>query len=93
MCRELKDANQEPEILVSIPDEDDIFWWHFTFEGPPDSPFSGGIYHGELNMPPNYPMGPPTVKVLTVIFQSYFFQKKYFPIFCLLRFKPIKSQK
>ena len=83
MGRELKDANQEPEILVSIPDENNIFRWHFTFEGPPDSPFSGGIYHGELNMPFNYPMGPPTVKVLTVIFQYYFLKEICFPIFRL----------
>merc|ERR1712216_288777 len=47
------------------PTEDDIFEWHFTIHGPPDSDFEGGIYHGRINLPPEYPFKPPAIMLLT----------------------------
>ena len=35
--------------------------------GPPDSPFSGGEYHGVLLFPPEYPFKPPGIKVCTPV--------------------------
>lgn len=40
--------------------------WHFTMRGPVDTPFAGGIYHGRLILPVNYPMAPPALYFLTV---------------------------
>jgi hypothetical protein len=36
------------------PLEDDILTLHYVIEGPPDSPFAGGHYHGVLKFPPEY---------------------------------------
>ena len=29
--------------------------WHYVVEGPPDSPYAGGHYHGVLKFPVEYP--------------------------------------
>ncbi|CDI85659.1 ubiquitin-conjugating enzyme e2, putative [Eimeria praecox] len=39
--------------------------WHFTLRGPPDSPFEGGLYHGRIVLPKNYPFAPPSLMLLT----------------------------
>ncbi|VDO79823.1 unnamed protein product [Heligmosomoides polygyrus] len=45
--------------------QDNLFEWHFTVRGPLDSDFDGGIYHGRILFPPEYPMKPPNVVILT----------------------------
>lgn len=47
------------------PLEEDILTLHYVIEGPPDSPYAGGHYHGVLKFPPEYPMKPPSVLMLT----------------------------
>jgi len=46
--------------------KDNLFEWHFTIRGPADSEFDGGIYHGRIVLPPEYPMKPPSIIILTV---------------------------
>ena len=48
------------------PLEDDMFEWHFTIRGPDDTPFAGGIYHGRILLPADYPMKPPNIVFMTV---------------------------
>lgn len=43
-----------------------MFEWHFTVRGPPDTEFDGGRYHGRITLPPEYPMKPPSIMLLTV---------------------------
>ena len=39
---------------------------HFTIRGPPaPSPYAGGIYHGRIILPPQYPLRPPAFRFLT----------------------------
>ncbi|KAL3163216.1 Ubiquitin-conjugating enzyme E2 32 [Trebouxia sp. C0010 RCD-2024] len=40
--------------------QDNIFEWHFAIRGPPDTEFEGGIYHGRIILPPEYPFKPPS---------------------------------
>eukprot|EP01105_Mastigella_eilhardi_P006973 TRINITY_DN18464_c0_g1_i1.p1 TRINITY_DN18464_c0_g1~~TRINITY_DN18464_c0_g1_i1.p1 ORF type:complete len:266 (-),score=67.48 TRINITY_DN18464_c0_g1_i1:128-904(-) len=49
----------------AAPLEDNLFEWHFTFTGPEDSEFAGGVYHGRLILPAEYPMKPPNIVLLT----------------------------
>lgn len=51
---------------MACPLEDDIFEWHFTLRGPPDTEFEGGQYHGRILLEPEYPMKPPSIIMLTV---------------------------
>ncbi|XP_010188231.1 PREDICTED: ubiquitin-conjugating enzyme E2 J1 [Mesitornis unicolor] len=59
---ELKDPTDH---YHAQPLEDNLFEWHFTVRGPPDSDFDGGIYHGRIVLPPEYPMKPPSIILLT----------------------------
>ncbi|RNF02875.1 ubiquitin-conjugating enzyme [Trypanosoma rangeli] len=43
----------------------DIFEWHFTMQGPDNSPYEGGLYHGVIRFPRNYPLAPPDIIFLT----------------------------
>ena len=43
-----------------------MFEWHFTVRGPPDTEFDDGRYHGRITLPPEYPMKPPSIILLTV---------------------------
>ena len=47
------------------PLEENLFEWHFTVRGPADSDFEGGIYHGRIILPTDYPMKPPNIIVMT----------------------------
>ena len=46
--------------------QDDMYEWHFTIRGPEDTPFEGGVYHGIIRLPSEYPMRPPSILFLTV---------------------------
>lgn len=48
------------------PLEDNIFEWHFTIRGPPQTAFEGGVYHGRIILPSEYPFKPPSIIFLTV---------------------------
>jgi ubiquitin-conjugating enzyme E2 J2 len=39
--------------------------WHFVLEGAKATDFDGGIYHGKLVFPPNYPFKPPSISIFT----------------------------
>jgi ubiquitin-protein ligase len=52
---------------AAAPLEDNMFEWHFTIRGPKGSDFEGGIYHGRILLPPEYPFKPPNIIFTTVL--------------------------
>jgi ubiquitin-protein ligase len=65
LMREAAELSQPTDMYVAKPLDDNLFEWHFTIRGPPDSPFEGGIYHGRITLPHDYPMKPPSLMLLT----------------------------
>lgn len=57
--RELK--KNKSSYYTAFPLEDNIYEWHFTIRGPRDSEFEGGIYHGRIILPEEYPLRPPDI--------------------------------
>lgn len=49
----------------AAPLENDMFEWHFTIRGAEGTDFEGGIYHGRILLPPEYPYKPPHIIFLT----------------------------
>lgn len=47
--------------------QENIFEWQFAIRGPNDTEFEGGIYHGRIQLPSEYPFKPPSFMLLTVI--------------------------
>ncbi|KAI5810887.1 ubiquitin conjugating enzyme [Peziza echinospora] len=55
-----------PDIHAAPLSDASLFEWHFTIRGPPaPSPFSAGVYHGRISLPPTYPLRPPSFRFLT----------------------------
>jgi len=51
--------------LVAEALEDNIFEWHFAIRGQRGSDYEGGVYHGRILLPPEYPFKPPDFVMLT----------------------------
>ncbi|KAI1214535.1 UBC-like protein, partial [Annulohypoxylon truncatum] len=57
-------TSPSPDYTAS-PLESDLFEWHFTLRGPPNSSFADGLYHGRIVLPPTYPLRPPSFRFTT----------------------------
>ena len=57
--------SSSPIDVVAAPLDDNLFEWHFTLRGPPGSVYAGGLYHGRVLLPSNYPFRPPDIVMLT----------------------------
>ena len=53
-----------PHFYVE-PLKDNLFEWHFTLKGLKDSPYEGGLYHGKIVLPEEYPFKAPDLVFLT----------------------------
>ena len=52
---------------IAFNTKDNVFEWHFTIHGTPNSDYEGGIYHGRILLPPEWPMKPPQIIFTTVM--------------------------
>ncbi|KAI3821791.1 hypothetical protein L1987_09363 [Smallanthus sonchifolius] len=66
ILQEVKEMQSNPsDDFMSLPLEENIFEWHFAIRGPSDTEFEGGIYHGRIQLPSEYPFKPPSFMLLT----------------------------
>lgn len=65
LMKEAQELREPTEQYHAQPLEDNLFEWHFTMRGPGESEFDGGLYHGRIILPPEYPMKPPSIILLT----------------------------
>jgi len=62
-------ASLEEQTLVSAqPNENNLYEWKATITGPPETPYEGGIFKFDIELPNDYPFSPPIVTVKTKIF-------------------------
>jgi ubiquitin-conjugating enzyme E2 J1 len=65
LLREAQELSEPNAEFWAQPLEDNLFEWHFTIRGAPETDFEQGIYHGRIILPPEYPMKPPSIIMLT----------------------------
>ncbi|KAK7332697.1 hypothetical protein VNO80_29452 [Phaseolus coccineus] len=66
ILQEVKEMHSNPsDDFMSLPLEENIFEWQFAIKGPRDTEFEGGIYHGRIQLPSEYPFKPPSFMLLT----------------------------
>ncbi|EIE23404.1 UBC-like protein [Coccomyxa subellipsoidea C-169] len=58
-------ADPPPHVPAVHVNEKNMLEWHYLIEGPPDTPYAGGMYIGKLRFPPEYPFKPPAIMMLT----------------------------
>ena len=63
---DVRELSVDPsDQYAAAPREDDMFAWDFAIRGPADTPFEGGVYHGRIILPTEYPFKPPHIMLLT----------------------------
>ncbi|OIR58254.1 MAG: ubiquitin-conjugating enzyme E2 [Amphiamblys sp. WSBS2006] len=81
---EIRDIRKEPASLVSITmfgeekqtssisivqaEENNLFKWKATMQGPEGTPFEGGAFELEVTIPEDYPTHAPEIKFLSQMF-------------------------
>ncbi|CAB5297940.1 unnamed protein product [Rhizophagus irregularis] len=69
---EIHDIDNDSTPLISaapIGDgDDDLFHWEAAIIGPPNSPYSGGVFFLDIHFPIVYPLKPPTVIFKTKVY-------------------------
>ena len=68
--KDMKELKDSPFPLVNVaaaPTEDNFFIWHANLRGPEASAFYGGVFHIEITFPQNYPVSPPSIRLMTSI--------------------------
>lgn len=67
--KELEDIAKDKACAISVAPVDPADMTHLrgTFTGPEDTPYHGGTYHIDINIPATYPFHPPHMKFLTRI--------------------------
>ncbi|KJH51423.1 ubiquitin--protein ligase [Dictyocaulus viviparus] len=64
-----KDYNKllkEPVPYVrAAPLQENILEWHYIIFGAPNTPYEGGVYHGKLVFPNDFPFKPPSIYMIT----------------------------
>eukprot|EP00088_Acartia_fossae_P064368 TRINITY_DN791_c0_g1_i1.p1 TRINITY_DN791_c0_g1~~TRINITY_DN791_c0_g1_i1.p1 ORF type:complete len:218 (-),score=12.42 TRINITY_DN791_c0_g1_i1:551-1204(-) len=51
--------------IVAEPLPSNLLVWHYVVTGPEDSPYKGGMYHGKLVFPREFPFKPPSIYMIT----------------------------
>ncbi|KAI9794946.1 MAG: hypothetical protein M1833_007320 [Piccolia ochrophora] len=66
ILREASELSSSPSPdYHAAPLDTNLFEWHFTLRGPPNTPYAAGLYHGRIILPPTYPLRPPSFRFLT----------------------------
>ena len=55
-------------LTVGLPEEDNYYKWTASFQGPKDTPYTGGIFFYEIILPKDYPNSPPEIHFKTPIY-------------------------
>jgi ubiquitin-protein ligase len=64
LSQELKDCSKDSEtsgLLVELVDQADMLHWKCTIKGPVGTPYEGGIFDVDVQLPSDYPFVPPKV--------------------------------
>ena len=85
--QELKEINdnyneEEFNIYAGPKDDENIFEWEVSIQGPEDSPYEGGTFHFEFFFPKDYPFKSPKIICQTPIFHPNFNQNKGAEVCC-----------
>lgn len=70
IAKELEECREDTNsgVTIELPNESDLTKLVGYFSGPPDTPYQGGIFQVDINIPNEYPFKPPKMKFGTKIY-------------------------
>jgi ubiquitin-protein ligase len=69
LTQELKLITTDPpDGITAGPNDDEMSFWSASIAGPPGSPYAGGTFFLEIEIPSNYPAKPPSIKFKTAVY-------------------------
>ncbi|XP_056442131.1 uncharacterized protein LOC130379374 isoform X2 [Gadus chalcogrammus] len=69
ILEELRSLHCDPHPYFSIfPSESDFTFWKILMQGPPDTPYENGTFELYCQFGPDYPVKPPTLRFVTVMY-------------------------
>jgi len=64
--KEYQNINRDPPPnIIARPNMANILEWHYVIFGPKGSVYEGGVYHGKIKFPQEYPHKPPSILMIT----------------------------
>jgi len=67
--KELREYSKlKDDIEIKLRENTNIFKWQAKVKGPPDTPYSEGVFFINIDVPEDYPISPPVCKFLTKVF-------------------------
>ena len=62
LMKEQKANEKGSEAFLIVPIDNTLVDWHFTIRGMKGTDYEGGLYHGKMTLPDNYPYSPVDIK-------------------------------
>lgn len=86
--KELDDMSKDVAsgVRFTIPNSDNLQQIRGIFTGPPDTPYAGGTFEIDIQLPENYPFVPPKMKFITRVWHPNVSSMTVcwlFPLLCL----------
>ncbi|KAG1660784.1 hypothetical protein FOA52_011325 [Chlamydomonas sp. UWO 241] len=63
--KEYKTLLKEPVPHITAHPSSNLLEWHYVLEGAAGTDYSGGVYHGKIVFPAQYPFKPPSISLFT----------------------------
>lgn len=71
LARELRVAAEEgggTGVSVALSEDGDMLRWEACMAGPPGSPYAGGLFFLDIELPASYPFNPPKIRFTTPMY-------------------------
>ena len=66
--KEYNNLELHPNVVISIPEKNNMFHWKACITGPAETVYAGGTFYLDINFPPDYPFKPPKVRFTAPIY-------------------------
>jgi ubiquitin-conjugating enzyme E2 D/E len=73
LAKELQSIARDTEgsnVTATPVETGNLFHWRGSMQGPPGTPYEGGIFALDISFPPEYPSKPPKVRFVTRIYHA-----------------------
>ncbi|ORZ25258.1 ubiquitin conjugating enzyme 1 [Absidia repens] len=68
ILKEINDIKEDPEAHIRIKFTEDLNQFYASIEGPPDTPYEGGVFLVDINLVKEFPFKPPKMRFITKVY-------------------------